>query len=66
MGNALAAMVKMRRIEFRFHRDFDDGRVRRIAESMLQQPELAFARSFDILYQNRLIIAGINTNESRE
>ena len=57
-GNALAAMVKPGRIEFRFHRAFSDERVTTLATRMLALPELAFARSFDVTYQARTLIHG--------
>ena len=56
-GNALAAMVKPGRIEFRFHRHFSDERVRNIARRMLACPELAFAATFEVTYQGRTLIA---------
>ena len=55
-GNALAAMVKPGRIEFRFHHDFSDNRVKKIAQQMLQCPEFRFAANFTITYQARKII----------
>lgn len=55
-GNALAAMVKPGRIEFRFHRDFSDDRVRNLAIRMLALPELEFARGFAVTYQGRTLI----------
>ena len=57
-GNALAAMVKPGRIEFRFHRSFTDARVRTIAERILAQPDVSFASSFTVTYQGRTLIAG--------
>lgn len=55
VGNALAAMVMPGRIEFRYHRQFTDERVRRLVERLLMLPELSFARSFAITYQARTI-----------
>ena len=57
-GNALAAMVKPGRIEFRLHRGFSDERVRLLARRMLGCPELAFAAGFAVTYQGRTLIAG--------
>lgn len=57
-GNALAAMVKPGRIEFRFHQQFTDERVKTIAERMLTLPELNFARSFIVTYQARTLTLG--------
>ncbi|MEP3482407.1 MAG: hypothetical protein ABJZ55_24410 [Fuerstiella sp.] len=57
-GNALAAMVKPGRIEFRFHRGFSDDRVRQLAHRMLALPELQFAIGATITYQARTVIHG--------
>ena len=57
-GNALAAMVKPGRIEVRFHRQFSDERVKQLMERILALPELAFARSFLVTYQARIILLG--------
>jgi len=57
-GNALAAMVKPGRIEFRYHRQFTDERVKQLAERILTLPELAFAHSFAVTYQARTLILG--------
>ena len=57
-GNALAAMVKPGRIEFRFHRGFSDERVTALATRMLALPELAFAQTFTVSYQARTLIHG--------
>lgn len=57
-GNALAAMVKPGRIEFRHHRSFSDERVRRIANGILTHSDLAFASSFAVTYQGRTLIDG--------
>jgi hypothetical protein len=58
-GNALAAMVKPGRIDFRFHRDFSDQRVRNLARRILDHPELAVARSFAVTYQGRTLFPGV-------
>ena len=57
-GNALAAMVKPGRIEFRFHYGFSDERVKTLAERMLALPELQFASGATITYQARTLIHG--------
>lgn len=59
-GNALAAMVMPGRIEFRFHNSFSDERVRQIIKDLLNRPDLAFAASFTVIYQGRVLIAGEN------
>ncbi len=58
LGNALAAMVKSGRIEFRFHRQFTDERVRQLAVRMMALPEMEFARSFIVTYQARTLTLG--------
>lgn len=57
-GNALAAMVKPGCIEFRYHRQFTDERVKQLAERILILPELEFAHSFAVTYQSRVLILG--------
>jgi len=57
-GNALAAMIIPGRIEFRFHRDFSDERVRKLAKTLLANPELEFASTFEVTYQGRVLIPG--------
>jgi hypothetical protein len=60
-GNALAAMVKPGRIEFRFHRAFSDERVRNLAQRIIDHPDIAFASTFAVTYQGRTLIPGIRT-----
>ena len=55
LGNALAAMVKPGRIEFRFHRQFTDERVKQLVERILSLSELEFARAFVFTYQARTL-----------
>lgn len=57
-GNALAAMVKPGRIEFRFHRQFSDERVIQLTKRILALPELKFARAFVVTYQGRTLALG--------
>lgn len=57
-GNAIAAMVKPGRIEFRHHRQFTDERVKQLAQRILTLPELGFARSFTVSYQARTLTLG--------
>lgn len=54
-GNALAAMVKPGRIEFRFHQGFSDERVRQLSRRILVLPELKFAENATVTYQGRVI-----------
>lgn len=56
-GNALAALVKPGCIEFRFHRKFSNARVRAIAKRICSHPDAAFALSFAVTYQGRLLTA---------
>ena len=55
-GNALAAIVKPRRIDFRFHRDFSAQRVRNIAERILSHPEIPWPENVAVTYQGRSIL----------
>lgn len=55
-GNALAAMVKPGVIEFRHHRAFLDQRVREIAARIVAHPVGAFASSFAVNYQGRILV----------
>lgn len=57
-GNALAAMVKPGRIEFRWHRGFSDERVKQLFQRMLELPELQFAANATVAYQARTLIHG--------
>jgi len=57
-GNALAAMVKPNRIEFRFHRAFSDQRVRNLATRIISHPDIAFASNFTVTYQGKTLISG--------
>ena len=52
-GNALAAMVKPGRVEFRQHREFTDERVKLLWQRIVQLPEMAFALESDVTYQGR-------------
>lgn len=62
-GNALAAMVKPGRIEFRFHYSFSDERVRQLTKRMLTHPEMQFAAQAAVTYQARALIRGGRRNE---
>lgn len=55
-GNALAAIVTPRLIEFRFHKAFSDDRVHSIAQEILGHPDLDFTVGFKVTYQNRTIV----------
>ena len=71
-GNALAAVVWPPAIEFRFHLEFNDERVKLIAMQMWYHSELQFAASFKVTYQQRRIIGGcaflfaVGSSEARQ
>jgi hypothetical protein len=65
-GNALAAMIKPGHVEFRYHKQFSDNRVRKIAVELLSHPALAFAATFSVTYQNRLLVVGGEVCDTRE
>jgi hypothetical protein len=56
-GNALAAMMSPGRIEFRNHRAFSDERVKKIASTMLDHPDLRLLQGVQVTYQGRVLIA---------
>lgn len=58
-GNALAGIVKPGRIEFRYHRQFSDERVKQLVKRILALPEFAFARSFVVTYQARELFVDV-------
>ena len=60
-GNALAAMVRPGRIEFRFHKSFSDERVRNLVRKIVVRPELAFAAAFSVAYQGRTLLVSHET-----
>jgi hypothetical protein len=55
-GNALAGMMSQGRIEFRHHNRYSDERVKGIALAIINLPDLAFAREFEVIYQGRILI----------
>jgi len=57
MGNALAATIKPRQIDIRYHRAFSDERVRKIAQRLLESPEAIPIAGFAVNYQGRSLIA---------
>ncbi|MBA2113121.1 hypothetical protein [Bremerella alba] len=57
VGNALAGVVKPGHIELRYHDDFGDERVRLLMQRVIELPEMAFAQSFEVVYQGRVLIA---------
>ena len=55
-GNALAATVTPGIIDVRFHSEFPDEMVSTIFESLLNQPEMVWAKSFLVRYQGRELL----------
>ena len=55
-GNALAGVVKPGHIEFRYHHDFPDEKVRLLMEHILALPEMDFAHDSEVVYQGRVLI----------
>ncbi len=51
--DALAAMLAPGKIEIRYHKKFSGERIAAIISSLLAQPELAFMRGWEVLYQGR-------------
>jgi hypothetical protein len=60
-GSALAAMVKPGLIEFRFHKSFSDERVRNIAQTIINHPNVKFASGFRVTYQGKPIALSSTT-----
>ena len=54
-GNAIAAMVKPGRIEFRHHKQFSDERVKILWQRIIQLPEMTFACQSTVTYQGRAL-----------
>lgn len=54
-GNALAATVTPRRIDFRRHLTFSADRVRQVVATMLELPEFGFASNFQITYHGEIL-----------
>ncbi len=54
-GNALAAMLMPGKIEIRFHREYDDRRIKQLVEKLLAADELSFMRRWAVTYQGRPI-----------
>ena len=52
-GSALAAMLTPGKIEIRYHKSFTDTAVTRIVAALLAQPELAFMKTWKVVYQGR-------------
>jgi len=56
LGNALAATIKRRQIDIRYHRAFSDERVRTIVQRLLDCPEAASLAGFAVNYQGRSLL----------
>ena len=57
-GNAMALVIKPKKIEIRFHDRFSDSEVGKITKEIKELPELEFARDFQVTYQGRVIDPG--------
>lgn len=55
-GNALAAVIKPKRVDFRFHRAFSDEHVAKLARKLIEHPEACVLADFTITYQGRTLI----------
>jgi len=58
-GNAMAGVVKPRKIEVRFHSDFEDAVVKNIFLEILALPEMKWASDTSVEYQGRTLIERI-------
>ncbi len=56
LGNALAATIKPRQIDIRFHRAFSDENVTTIVERLLKHPDMELLTGFVVNYQGRTLI----------
>lgn len=55
-GNALAAMIRPRRLEIRFHQSFSDEEIATLVRNLAKNEALAFMGSWAITYQARKIL----------
>ena len=55
-GNALAATIKRRQIDIRYHRDFSDERIRTIMQRLFASPEAMPLAGFAVNFQGRPLI----------
>lgn len=56
LGNALAATIKPRQIDIRFHRRFTDQHVATIVRRLLQHPDMQILAGFVVNYQGRALV----------
>jgi hypothetical protein len=56
LGNALAATIKPRQIDIRFHRAFSDQHVTTIAQRLLKHSDMELLSGFSVTYQGRTLI----------
>ena len=56
LGNALAATIKPRQIDIRFHRAFTDQHVTTIVQRLLRHPDMDLLTGFVVSYQGRTLI----------
>ncbi|NND99523.1 MAG: hypothetical protein HKN47_19585 [Pirellulaceae bacterium] len=57
LGDALAATIKRRQIDIRFHRAFSDEHVRMMVQRLLRHPDVAGLADFSVSYQGRTLIS---------
>lgn len=55
LGNALAATIKPRRLDIRFHRAFTDQHVATIVQRLLNHPDMQLLTGFTVNYQGRTL-----------
>lgn len=56
LGNALAATIKPRQIDIRFHRAFSDQHVTTMVQLLLKHPDMEPLTGFAVNYQGRPLI----------
>ncbi len=57
-GNALAAMIRPRRLEIRYHQEFADEEIATLVRKLAMNEALVFLASWEITYQARRIDLG--------
>jgi hypothetical protein len=51
LGNALAGIILVKRIEIRFHKQFSDERIRSIWHQLQAEPQLSFMHGWELYYR---------------
>lgn len=57
LGNALAATIKPRQIDIRFHRAFTDQHVKTMVQRLLKHPGMEPLTGFVVTYQGRTLVS---------